>query len=1038
MPDTFKYRAFLSYSPVDCRVARRVRGRLEGFRVDPELVGCPTQIGPVPESLRPIFSDRHDFFASPSLGSATVAALADSAALIILASPYSVRSRYVDKQIKFFKLRHPERPVIVLIVEGTLNDPERTGSASALRFAVAPDWAGPADAVPRDLCESDGFELAIAKVIARLTGLGEWDIYHRSETARHRGGRLCITVAAAMAVLAATAGGVLTWQSQRNRLALAEFAALAERYKLASPTQAAAPGAKESIAEAIAIIAEGAATDPRYAEALKLLKAGKAAEAEAPLQAAAEDKAMRATQAGMPAGTQVGKSAKAAAAAYRALASIAAISDPGQARDFYAKAIRLDPSDVVALFRNGWFQQEAGQFDLAEATYRRVITSVEAINSEWVLWAHFGKGDIERERGHLDDALATYREGRAIAENRAQADRDNLGWQYDLVISNERIGDLLMALGDQSGALKSYQAQQAVLSRMADRDAAGATVGQGVSAGSDLKADDRLATQDHLVQDHAAQDQLAQDQPAKDNLLGAVTLHQMNVANMAHLAKANLADAGWQRELAAAHERVGNLLMWQDRLPAALNSFSASLAIMDRLARVDPGNARWRHDLAMSYVRVGEVLARQHDLPEALKSYQAGLAIADGVAKADPVNSRWQHEIAITYSRVGDVLAEQDRLSDALKFYQASLAVAERLATVDPDQPLWQRESSTTYSKVGDILAEQRNLPDALRSYQASLAIAERLTKVDPGGASWRRELAATYSKVGDMLLEQRNLPDALKSYRAGLVIAERLAMADPSNARRQTELLEMYDTTVDILKTQGNLPEALKSGSASLAIAERLARTDPGNAGRQRDLAVRYSGIGDLLEALGRLPEALKSFSASLAIAERLTKADPGDAARQRDLAGTYSKVGDVLEAQGKFAEALKFYQAGLATMSRVAKADPANAGWQRDLAVTYSTVGDALKVQGKLREALNSYQASLAIMVRLAKADLGNAGWQRDLSVTYVRLADFYKKSGRTSDARKSLASARVIMARLVAQYPQQTKLKQEYAWFDAESQR
>jgi hypothetical protein len=56
----------------------------------------------------------------------------------------------------------------------------------------------------------------------------------------------------------------------------------------------------------------------------------------------------------------------------------------------------------------------------------------------------------------------------------------------------------------------------------------------------------------------------------------------------------------------------------------------------------------------------------------------------------------------------------------------------------------------------------------------------------------------------------------------------------------------------------------------------------------------------------------------------------------------------------------------------------------------------------------------------------------------VTYVRLADFYKKSGRSSAARKALATARVIMARLVAQYPQQAKLKQEFAWFDAEAER
>jgi tetratricopeptide (TPR) repeat protein len=1010
------------FSPVDSGAARRVRCRLEGFRVDRELVGCPTRIGPVPETLRPIFSDRHDFFASPSLEPATVAALADSAALVILASPHSVRSRYVDKQIKFFKLRHPERPVIVLIVEGRLDESERTGARSALRFAVAPDWAGPADAVPRDLYESDGFELAIAKVIARLIGLGVWDVYQRAETARHRGGRICTAAAAAMVVLA-TASGVLTWQSRQSRLAVADFAALAERYKLASPTQAAAPGAKESISEAITTIAQGAARDPRYAEALELLKAGKPAEAEPALKAAAEDKAMRVAQIEM----QAGKPARAAAVAYRALASIAAISDPGRAREYYAKAARLDPSDIVALFRNGWFQQEAGQFDVAEAMYRGVIASVQASNSEWVLWAHFGKGDIERERGHLDDALATYREGRAIAENRAKADPANLGWQYDLGISNERIGDLLMALGDHAGALKSYRAQQEVLSRMAggDPDRADRKVDP---ADSDIKTGSVPEAQDHLAQDHLAQDHLAE----------VLTSHQASLADIERLAKANLADAGWQHDLALSYERVGTLLAWQDRLPGALRSFSASLAIVDRLARVDPGNAGWQHDLAVSYVRIGDVLAQQHDLPDALISYRASLAIADRLAKADPANGRWQHETATTYGKVGDVLAEQDRLPDALNFYRASLAIVERLAKVDPGEALWQRELSATYSKVGDIFVEQRNLPDALKSYQTGLAFAERLAEVDPGDAGWRRELSATYNKVGDMLLEQRNVPDALRSYRAGLAIAERLAVADPSNARRQTELSEMYDTVGDLLKGQGNLPEARKSYSASLAIAERLTNTDPGNAGRQRDLAVRYGGIGDMHAALGNLPEALKSFSASLAIAERLIKADPGNAGRQRDLAGTYSKVGDVLQAQGKFPEALKFYQSGLATMSRVAKGDPGNAGWQRDLAVTYSAVGDALKVQGKLREALKSYSASLAIMARLAKADPRNAGWQRDLSVTYVRLADFYRKSGLKSDARKALVAARVIMARLVAQFPQQAKLKQEFAWFDAEAER
>jgi hypothetical protein len=62
-----KYRAFLSYSHRDSATARRVHTRLEGFRIDKDLVGRDTAMGPVPKQLRPIFRDRHDFDAGGGL-----------------------------------------------------------------------------------------------------------------------------------------------------------------------------------------------------------------------------------------------------------------------------------------------------------------------------------------------------------------------------------------------------------------------------------------------------------------------------------------------------------------------------------------------------------------------------------------------------------------------------------------------------------------------------------------------------------------------------------------------------------------------------------------------------------------------------------------------------------------------------------------------------------------------------------------------------------------------------------------------------------
>ena len=70
-----------------------------------------------------------------------------------------------------------------------------------------------------------------------------------------------------------------------------EAEALIDEYGLASPTQAADPGARESLTEAITAIAECAARDPRCAETLELLRVGKHTEAEHPLNAVAEGEA---------------------------------------------------------------------------------------------------------------------------------------------------------------------------------------------------------------------------------------------------------------------------------------------------------------------------------------------------------------------------------------------------------------------------------------------------------------------------------------------------------------------------------------------------------------------------------------------------------------------------------------------------------------------------------------------------------------------------------------------------------------------------
>lgn len=86
MPEPQRYRAFLSYSHADAKIAERLHKRWEGFRIGKDLVGIDTRVGPVPDSLHPILLDRGDFAPGSQLPKAT------REALIVLASPHAAGS----------------------------------------------------------------------------------------------------------------------------------------------------------------------------------------------------------------------------------------------------------------------------------------------------------------------------------------------------------------------------------------------------------------------------------------------------------------------------------------------------------------------------------------------------------------------------------------------------------------------------------------------------------------------------------------------------------------------------------------------------------------------------------------------------------------------------------------------------------------------------------------------------------------------------------------------------------------------------------
>jgi hypothetical protein len=73
--------------------------------------------------------------------------------------------------------------------------------------------------------------------------------------------------------------------------------------------------------------------------------------------------------------------------------------------------------------------------------------------------------------GKMDEALASYRRGLAIAEALAARDPAHTGWQRDLAVSYHKIGSLEIGRGNAADARELLEKGRAIISRL-DRIAA--------------------------------------------------------------------------------------------------------------------------------------------------------------------------------------------------------------------------------------------------------------------------------------------------------------------------------------------------------------------------------------------------------------------------------------------------------------------------------------------------------------------------------------------------------------------------------------
>ena len=653
MPDDTKYRAFLSYSHADTRWAKWLHYELERFKIDRDLRARETSAGAIPNSLRPIFRDRDEFTAGHTLKQQTLLALNQSAAMIVICSPHSAKSRYVNEEVRLFKWRHPERPVIPVIVDGQPGNPERECFGAALKFRITEEGTvteEPLEILAADVRDSaDGKELGLAKVIARLLGLSTDEVFRRAERHRRRQLRIRNATIAALGVLLVAAVGFAAQYyllMKTTESALGKSLNYSTRLMNRIVSQSVEYGVDTKKTKELLNTADG------LVESLKPLGSG------SPMY--------RHRKARMH--IELARS-------YEKLGSLDA------RQDHIEDAHRL----MVGLTR-----------DYPDCDFYEREQSI----------THIERGKIFEHEGNLTDALASYEQSRTIRDRlieRAQSGApeqtaktcsvpEPMGlksktWRQELLrgkaIIESRIGLILQKEGKTKEALKAHEKSLKIRKGLFDTDPMDEDWQRDLAVGYEYVANANL--------------ELKQFDEAHANLARSVRRRRK-------LSQANPKNTRYKRDQWVGIAKIGSLYYQIRDYTAAVASWGEALKTIKPLSESDPNNKIWRLDLAKTYQGLGDAERSQNNVQSAAAHYRTSLEIKRELSGSDPLNAEWQKSLALAYERLGALEKKRGNKEPAENAYRNAQKIYEALVAKYPNNNDLKKRSSIPHLGLADVL----------------------------------------------------------------------------------------------------------------------------------------------------------------------------------------------------------------------------------------------------------------------------------------------------------------------------------------------
>ena len=357
-----------------------------------------------------------------------------------------------------------------------------------------------------------------------------------------------------------------------------------------------------------------------------------------------------------------------------------------------------------------------------------------------------------------------------------------------------------------------------------------------------------------------------------------VTLHEARLARQqAEIARVQRARA--ERRFNDVR-KLANSLMFEIHdsirdLPGTLAArkllVTRALEYLDGLSQDASGDQALQRELAAAYDRIGDLLgytgaANLGDFPGALQSYNKALAIREASAAAHPDDVQIQSDLLSDYFRLSFVLQDKGEYQSALGYAEKGMPISERLASAHPE-PRFQDWRAGFHWQAGNVLRRSGDYNHALEQYKMSAAIREPIAANPSANPLFRAHLAGDYVGLGQMLSRTGNTGRALEVSKQAVQILEQLSRGNPSNATLREYLGEAYLDRQGILEQHGELDESLECARKAHAIYTGLVAKDSTNQLAKDNLGVVKLEIAEVLSMKDQFAEGMSYVRSAISL---------------------------------------------------------------------------------------------------------------------------------------------------------------------------